>query len=178
MDFYFNSQDEKCKKPFGAVNPGAEVDICIYCPGDCSGVTLRAAGMSGYECSVPMEKGEGGVFTATLTMPSEPGLVFYCFVLSLEDGSVYYYGNGEDRLGGEGRIYAEDPVPYQITVYESSSVPEWYKNAVVYQIFPTDSQTMSIRRKNIRNAGMKLLPTKETRTERSYGSSTGVRSKG
>ena len=136
MDFYFDSQKEKYKRPFGAVHPGTEVSMMIYAPTECSGVSLKAASSKGMETVIPMERTEGVFFRAVLKVPDDPCLVLYYFILSLEDGSTYYYGNKEDALGGEGRIYVEDPVPYQITVYEDSHVPEWYKNAVVYQIFP------------------------------------------
>ena len=39
-------------------------------------------------------------------------------------------------LGGEGQVYEKSPAPYQITVYEESTVSGWYKHAIVYQIFP------------------------------------------
>ena len=136
MDFYFDSQKEKYKRPFGAVHPGTEVSMMIFAPTECSGVSLKAASSKGMETVIPMERTEGGYFRAVLKVPDDPCLVLYYFDLSLEDGSTYYYGSKEDRLGGEGMIYVEDPAPYQITVYEDSDVPEWYKNAVVYQIFP------------------------------------------
>ena len=34
-----------------------------------------------------------------------------------------------------GQIYAYNPVPYQITVYKKSNIPDWYKEGVIYQIF-------------------------------------------
>ena len=136
MDFYFNSHKIKYRKPFGAVNLSSEVELTVYAPPECSAVSLQAFNGSGYECLKEMKKGEDGYFRTSFTTPDAACLVYYYFILNLEDGSTYYYGNNEERLGGEGRIYVEDPVPYQITVYEDSNVPEWYKNAVVYQIFP------------------------------------------
>ncbi len=136
MDFYFNSQDERYKKPFGALKPGDEADFCIAAAPECSGASLKAYSLKGYDMTIPMEAAKDGYYRASLKMPDGPCLVYYYFILYLEDGSTYYYGSMEDGLGGEGRVYVEDPVPYQITVYEESCVPEWYKNAVVYQIFP------------------------------------------
>ena len=136
MDFYYNSQKIKYKKPFGAVKTGEDVCVKVYAPPEVSGVSLRVYGSKGGDLELPMERLEGGYFSVSFAAPSESCLLLYYFALSLEDGSVYYYGSKDDRLGGEGRIYVEDPVPYQITVYEEDPVPEWYKDAVVYQIFP------------------------------------------
>ena len=66
---------------------------------------------------------------------SELGLYWYYFVVTSRD-KVYYYGNNQDRLGGKGEIKEQVPSPYQITVYkEDLSVPSWFKESVLYQIF-------------------------------------------
>ena len=135
MDIYFSSHKTKYKSPFGAGKTGTVYRFMIYSSEECE-ISLRVFGKEAGDSVIPMERKEGGYYTASYTAPAKPGLVFYYFILSFPGGSAYYYGNCEDGLGGEGCIYAEDPVPYQITVYEESGVPAWYKNAVVYQIFP------------------------------------------
>ncbi len=135
MDIYFSSYKEKYKKPFGAGRPGTEYRLMIYASEECE-ISLKVYGKEAGDMYIPMDREEGGYYTASFRAPEKPGLLFYYFILSFPDGSTYYYGNSEDRLGGEGCIYVEDPVPYQITVFEDSNVPDWYKNAVVYQIFP------------------------------------------
>jgi Glycosidases len=63
------------------------------------------------------------------------GLINYFFRIKLNDDSYIYYGNNSDGLGGEGQVYYNNPVTYQITVYEPFKVPEWFKEGIVYQIF-------------------------------------------
>ncbi len=79
----------------------------------------------------------GSIYEATLTMPETPCLIWYYFEVVTDTGIVYY-GNNIENLGGKG--VANGTVPnnaFQITVYkEDYKTPEWFKNAVAYQIFP------------------------------------------
>ena len=78
----------------------------------------------------------GGVYEATVKMPSVPQLVWYYFIIETDKG-ICYYGNNADGLGGEGALYDKEPPAYQITVTkEDASTPAWWKDAVLYQIFP------------------------------------------
>ncbi len=87
------------------------------------------------ESYIPMEMQENS-FVAKLSMPQAATLVWYYFVI--KDGEkVWYYGNNEAHLGGIGGLYEAEPPAYQITVYNKTShTPDWFKNAIVYQIFP------------------------------------------
>ena len=78
---------------------------------------------------------DGDFFTAEAEMPSKPGLLWYFFKI-YQGGKVYFYGNNEDELGGEGRITEYEPPSFQITVYKPMKNPEWFKNSIVYYIFP------------------------------------------
>ena len=78
-------------------------------------------------------------YTADIITPDEGCLLWYAFEIetgSEDDRHIFYYGNNESDLGGEGRVYISDPHRYQITVYKPAEVPEWYRNGIVYQIFP------------------------------------------
>lgn len=76
------------------------------------------------------------IYEAYITAPDLPCLIFYHFEINLKD-KTYYYGNNRKRTGGVGEIYEESPIPYQITVYSKDyKTPEWFKNGVMYQIFP------------------------------------------
>ena len=78
----------------------------------------------------------GSLYQAQITMPDRVGLVWYYFILE-SNSRTYYYGNNEKRLGGLGRVYEKDPLPYQISVYKKDfKTPDWFKDAIVYQIFP------------------------------------------
>lgn len=81
--------------------------------------------------------GNRRIYQCVLNLPSKGGLVWYCFRAEA-DGSVLWYGNNPEFLGGVGETYTDKPDKlFQITVYEKDyKTPDWMKNAVVYQIFP------------------------------------------
>lgn len=134
MLIYHNSHEESYRRPFGA----AEVSSCVRLRLDATdalSATLRLWTDGEGEQLLPMEK-EGDIFTISFKTPEKAGLLWYYFLVEGQDGVTYRYGNQRDGLGGEGCLYGHEPPSYQITVYRKAEVPEWYKNALVYQIFP------------------------------------------
>ena len=77
----------------------------------------------------------GFQFFINLLLPEEPCVLFYYFIIDMGDHTVYY-GNNPECLGGPGSDYPEEPPAFQITVYRNTPVPRWYKDGIVYQIFP------------------------------------------
>ncbi|MDO5414290.1 MAG: 4-alpha-glucanotransferase [Bacillota bacterium] len=159
---YHDSQDIRYRKPTGALKENEIVELCIRAEMpfgiEAEGDELDTAGrLDGLSCKVylwqttkggrliPMEKtieGDACLFRVSLTPSEEADLCWYYFILEAGDGSdttscrKFYYGNNEDRLGGEGQLYGYEPPAFQITVYKDTPVPKWYKDAIVYQIFP------------------------------------------
>ncbi len=136
MNIYHNSQQLKYRRPFGAVQVGTPIYLAIEAFGAKN--VLLCMAKDGQEVeSYPMERSENNplLFEVTIDMPEEAGLCWYYFQLDL-GSNRYYYGTGSDGLGGEGSLSNLKVSAFRITVYESSPVPEWYKNGVVYQIFP------------------------------------------
>ena len=76
-------------------------------------------------------------YSLTVTMPEHGGLVWYYFIIVTSE-RTYYYGNNPEQLGGIGELYYDyAPPAYQITVYQKGAkTPDWFKHAVMYQIFP------------------------------------------
>ncbi len=75
-------------------------------------------------------------YSLTVKMPEKGCLVWYYFIIVTETGT-YYYGNNSEMLGGLGDVYPHVPPAYQITVYrKGAKTPDWFKHAVMYQIFP------------------------------------------
>ncbi len=79
--------------------------------------------------------------TASIKAPLDSCLIWYRFKLILKDDSgvhSVFYCNNEGGFGGRGRVIesAGELTPYQITVYKKSETPSWFKNGIVYQIFP------------------------------------------
>ena len=132
MRLYHDSRNTEYRDPFGAVPSGSEVRLRIWAP-DADTVHLRLW-TDGEETVLPMER-DGEDFSICYVVPGKPCVVWYCFIAE-EDGETEYYGNAWDCFGGEGGTYSELPPSYQITVYDASEVPGWYKDSTVYQIFP------------------------------------------
>ncbi len=136
MNIYHNSQNITYRKPFGAVETGSEVYLAIKASGARS--VILAFAKDGEEAQLlPMTQSEQemGFFEITVNMPDEPCICWYHFMVDL-GSNRYYYGNSADRMGGEGGLSNLQVASYQITVYRKAAVPDWYKNGIVYQIFP------------------------------------------
>ena len=152
MRVIHNSRDSKYRIPFGAVNTGAELRISIEIEGQYpenvrmllwKGENVQPESLTMHE---ECRSGDIIKYTVSFNAPDKGCLLWYAFEIEAadeyEERSIFYYGNNPERLGGEGRIYfdseitAEELPAYQITVYKESKVPEWYRNGIVYQIFP------------------------------------------
>ena len=136
-----NSHDLHFRTPFGAVEPDTELTLALQLHAAAPGYScvLRLWHEPEGEKCLPMQvtgTDSAPRFTCTFRAPKEPGLLWYVFRLTAPDGHVCYYGNRSDGLGGIGQLTEQLPPSYQITVYRRSPVPEWYKQSVVYQIFP------------------------------------------
>ena len=75
-------------------------------------------------------------YTAWIELPDHGCLLWYYFIITMESGT-YFYGNNAEMLGGVGALYREQPPSYQVTIYNRGAhTPDWFKNSVMYQIFP------------------------------------------
>ena len=141
MKIIHDSRDPEYREPFGAAQTGTKVSLAIRIS-DPAPESVRLMLWQGDDPApdyVEMSEEGDGRYAATFTLPDEGGLVWYAFEIETErddSRAVFYYGNNNENLGGEGRTYIDDPHRYQITVYKASEVPGWYKNGIVYQIFP------------------------------------------
>jgi pullulanase len=140
MEYYFafhNSHIDQYRSPFGAVPAGTKVNLKVLAE---KGVEayLNLINFTGEESIVKMnwegDSGNRALFSTKLDTSSLIGMNRYYFSLK-KDEKYFFYGNNESVLGGEGRVYYENPIPYQITVYEESYIPEWFQEGIIYQIF-------------------------------------------
>lgn len=141
-NFYHNSQDINFRSPFGAVAKGVPTKLVVdaFSAFDIiADIELKHYDINGNiseECFA-MIKTSDHSFETTLHN-NKPGVCFYRFKFITPDG-IFYYGNNEKMLGGEGSTYkeAETDRYFQITIFENGlKVPEWFKKTVIYQIFP------------------------------------------
>lgn len=141
MQIYHNSQDKNFRCPTGAVATGEKVRLSLLVRETLMPVSARIRLWNGGEHfeNMTLEKSdsEGFWYSADITVLSEPGLLWYSFEINFENETVYYTNNAQ-KLGGVGEIhYAQPDISYQITVYDKSfKTPDWFKNAIMYQIFP------------------------------------------
>lgn len=140
---FHHSQRRSCRTPSGAVCAGTRVKISLEAAEDCGaqsvilrlwqdsvGETLLTMAKSGFAAPHKLK------YTCTVEVPETGCLVWYYFILSAE-GKTYFYGNNPEMLGGEGQLYEKEPPAFQITVYDrGAKTPDWFKHAVLYQIFP------------------------------------------
>ena len=141
MKIIHDSRKPEYREPFGAAQTGTKVSLAIEIS-DPAPEAVRLMLWHGDDPEIHYldmkEEGEGR-YAASFSLPDEGCLVWYAFEIETEredSRAVFYYGNNAEDLGGEGRKYVDDPHRYQITVYKASEVPEWYRNGIVYQIFP------------------------------------------
>lgn len=137
LNVIHNSQESQYRRPFGAVVSGEKVRLSIDVNKEVQ-VSLKIIKMNGIINTIIADKQylNNGFFkySAEIDTLGYKGILEYYF--EIKDGNNYlYYGNNYERLGGIGMSYRQDPVPYQITVYKESKVPDWYKEGIIYQIF-------------------------------------------
>ena len=82
--------------------------------------------------------GDSYFYTVSIKVPEKPMLLWYYFIVQENEGEEIYYANNSKLLGGVGEIAeAPDERSYQVTVYDGSyKTPDWFKNSIMYQIFP------------------------------------------
>ena len=159
MNIIHDSRDQKYRIPFGAVNIGTDILISISAS-DLNVkrvyIEVRRDDSDRYK-RVRIAEREKGKYSVKLKAPKVSCLIWYRFRIEaeLDDGiHTLYYCNNDKHLGGVGRVIdltgdTEFSVgtivekasegrlaPYQITVYRRAEVPEWYRDGIVYQIFP------------------------------------------
>ncbi len=123
------------RRPFGAVPVGSAVSLSIdVAEAEVSDCELRIWVDGKGESRYAMERRDGG-FKCVFT-PTTPAIYWYTFILHFPGGGECRYGARAEQRWGEGALYGWEPPSYQLTVYVPRAVPEWYRNGIVYQIFP------------------------------------------
>ena len=134
--FVFDPRSSQCKTPYGAVPCGR--GVTFHCRPLASENFTHCAIHMKFEFTqsertmellfLGWEDGRAH-FSGTVTLPSEPELVWYHFHFWRDDRS----GCSLDKNGYRWKQKIE---PWQITVYRESHTPQWFGQGLVYQIFP------------------------------------------
>ncbi len=152
MEVLHNSHLTMYRQPFGAVPVGGTVRLALDVWGEDTdawhGEWITEAAVriwrDGFgETLVPMQPLQlpsgGRRFAAKIEQTETAGLIWYYFLLRLSDGSLLFYGNNTEQLGGVGSLGREQPPSYQITVWQplaAENRSSWFSNSICYQIFP------------------------------------------
>ena len=134
-----NSQDANYRYPFGAVKLGEIVKLRLEVNKKCN---VHLVLINFFNNQIDMQMNESfnqGVseqfcYEIEIDTTNMLGTIFYYFNIQCE-GRHLMYGNNIECLGGIGQVYYSYPKSYQITVYNESKVPQWYKEGIIYQIF-------------------------------------------
>ena len=139
MRAYHNSRLSEYRKPFGAINTGGTVSLSIDLFEESGAEIVLRTWVDGEgEAFYPMKKNpmDDRVRYSCELKCEEAALYWYSFRIDRADGTCMYYGAKQGSTGGEGIMYFGNPPSFQITCHKERKLPEWYRNAVVYQIFP------------------------------------------
>ncbi|MBR0507803.1 MAG: glycoside hydrolase family 13 protein [Clostridia bacterium] len=124
MNWYYHSRDPHYKFPFGAVRTGETVSLRV--DGDPSAMVELLLYLPDGPVTLPMRR-DGDAYRAEFTAPAVPCRMGYGFRIN---GRYFGADSGEAR-------FADTPQTYGLTVYDGAfETPEWFRHAVVYQIFP------------------------------------------
>ena len=138
----FNSWNEYFKAPFGAlkVNQGADIRIninkevhSVYLV-----ITKEDENLKSEEVRrIPLIKKEDKVYGCKIEPLLTPAIYYYHFEVEvIEDGCNKKLFYGKVKQNGEVCEYNFDNLnKYQLTVYEESEAPTWFKEGVLYHIF-------------------------------------------
>ena len=141
MRVYFNSRDEFYRHPFGAVKVNTEMTLRLKVIDHIKGLKCHLAmwqddnKLPDIEMEKESEVNNEVIYVAKFTTPKEPVIIWYHFILESID-EKFYYSNNDLQSGGEGKLIDNSPKSYQITVYKEDKTPNWFKEGIVYQIFP------------------------------------------
>lgn len=131
-----DSWDTFYKDPFGAIPIGEKVTFRVK-SSDTINIRLHLQFRdSDNYYDMVQTPWDPETYEVTVEMPNSAGLVWYDFHFDAFN-SHYVYGAPPDGIGGEGQVNLFSTNSYQITVYDPKrKVPDWYKEGIIYQIFP------------------------------------------
>lgn len=139
MRVYHNTRKSEYRNPFGAIAIDGTVSLSIDLFEEEGAEILLRIWIDGkgeeFYKMVPARMEDRVRYTYDLKC-DEAALYWYSFRIDRADGTSMFYGAKPGVTGGEGQMTFGPEGSFQITAYKERKLPEWYKNAVVYQIFP------------------------------------------
>ncbi|MFV0559750.1 MAG: glycoside hydrolase family 13 protein [Enterococcus sp.] len=139
---YYNSWDNQCKSPFGAVQVGTTVEFALQMKQTDQQpvvIELVICKEGAQEEILQLVEDKEEWYRCSYRTSQTKGLYFYYFQLKVSDSGEIFEYYGHDAFSGEAKgVKNLDAVKmYQLTNFESQDpAPQWYREAVFYQIFP------------------------------------------
>ena len=130
---FHNSHDILYRDPFGAASRGTKINLKITACGF-EKCYLHIINFDDNKEAFEMDR-DVTTYTYLLDTSKYWGVIYYYFELIDGNGYKVYYGNKSNYKGGVGQVYYQNPVSYQVTVYDDFKIPDWYKEGVMYHIF-------------------------------------------
>lgn len=139
----FNSWNEYFKAPFGAlkINEGADIKVNVN-DNDVYSINLiieKEDENLKFEDvrRISLEKENDKVYKCKIEPLLTPGIYYYYFEVEINrDGNYQKKFYGKVEKNGETCEYSYANLKkYQLTVYEESKVPDWFKEGILYHIF-------------------------------------------
>lgn len=130
MQIIHESKDNYYRQPFGAVPVSSQVTLRAKVEG-CAPEAVFLMLWHGEEEQPELIRMKRitqtaePVYETAVTVPEEPCLLWYDFCLRTEAGPAQ-----------EPSVTCASGRRRQITVYRHASIPDWYRNGIIYQIFP------------------------------------------
>ena len=116
MRVFHDSRDCAYRAPYGAVTPGTTVMLALDVEGvPGAKVELRTWADGQGESLYPMDCVAPTRFEVGFT-PDAPGVVWYHFIITSDEGWQKRYGMPEGKRGGSGCLYDWEPPSFQLTV--------------------------------------------------------------
>lgn len=130
-----NSARSKYRTPLGALKTGESVKLRLFVK-EISLEKVFLTVINGiYKEDLEMYRIDSG-FECEYCLPEKEVVLWYFFTI-VSGNTRIYYGRNYEQTSGTGKIYWDAPPAFQLTVYNADfSVPEWFKGATMYQIFP------------------------------------------
>lgn len=138
----FNSWDEHFKAPFGALDVNQAADIKVSASKEvysiCLVITKEDENLNSKEIRrILLNKKEEHIYQCKIEPLLIPAVYYYYFEVEVEqDGHNKKIFYGKMNQNGEVCEYDFDNLnKYQLTVYEESKAPTWFKEGILYHIF-------------------------------------------
>ncbi|MGN1005494.1 MAG: glycoside hydrolase family 13 protein, partial [Aristaeellaceae bacterium] len=116
MTLYHDSRSEEYRSPMGATPCAGKVRLRVRAD-QVRSVTLRIW-WNDAEYRWYMRRVENGLYEYEMSVPEQPGLLWYYFIAEDRDGNTWYLGNADDGMGGVGSVTRSEPPAFQVTVYD------------------------------------------------------------